>query len=161
MLIKNGAVVEDRWITVDDDADLSGEWPVIVPLTRWRKDRDLLQTRNAPVGIRLSSDDTLDEIAPDLDRILLIALDFPAFTDGRPYSTARLLRDRYGFTGELRAVGQVLRDQAQFMMRCGFDAFEVADMVAPEAWLDGLSDIPVHYQMASDRVNSIAQLRHR
>ena len=96
MLIKNGAVAEDRWIAIDDDGELSGEWPVIVSLARWRKDRDLLQTRNTPVGLRLSSDDPLDEIVPDLDRFFLIALDFPAFTDGRPYSTSRLLRERLG-----------------------------------------------------------------
>ena len=151
MLIKNGAVVEDRWITVADDAELSGEWPVIVSLARWRMERDLLTTRNAPVGIRLTSEDALDEIQPDLNHFFLIALDFPTFTDGRPYSTARLLRDRYGFTGELRAVGQVLRDQAQFLVRCGFDAFALrADRNAEEA-LESLKDFSNCYQAATDQ----------
>tara|TARA_Y100001934_G_scaffold86882_1_gene107907 strand:- start:178 stop:666 length:489 start_codon:yes stop_codon:yes gene_type:complete len=159
MLIKNGAVVEDRWITVADDAELSGEWPVIVSLARWRRERDLLTTRNAPVGIRLTSEDALDEIQPDLNHFFLIALDFPTFTDGRPYSTARLLRDRYGFTGELRAVGQVLRDQAQFLVRCGFDAFEVPEGTVAEDWLHGLNDIAVHYQPASDGTAAIPEKR--
>ena len=159
MLIKNGAVAEDRWIAIDEDGELSGEWPVIVSLARWRKDRDLLQTRNTPVGLRLSSDDPLDEIVPDLDRFFLIALDFPAFTDGRPYSTARLLRERHGFTGELRAVGQVLRDQAQFLTRCGFDSFELPGGSEAEDWLRGLDSIAVHYQPASDGSAAIPEKR--
>lgn len=159
MLIKNGEVVEDRWVAVADDAELSGEWPVIVSLARWRRDRDLLTARNAPVGIRLSSDDPLNEIAPDLDRFFLIALEFPAFTDGRPYSTARLVRERHGFTGELRAVGQVLRDQAQFLARCGFDSFELPEGSDAEGWLRGLGGIAVHYQRASDGTTAIPEKR--
>ncbi|MDD9905111.1 MAG: DUF934 domain-containing protein [Rhodospirillaceae bacterium] len=159
MLIKNSAVAEDRWVAVDDDADLSGEWPIIVSLARWRKDRAQLEGRNAPLGIRLSSDDPLDEIVPDLDRFFLIALDFPAFTDGRPYSTARLLRERHGYTGELRAVGQVLRDQAQFLTRCGFDSFELPEGSDAEDWLRGLDSIAVHYQPASDGSAAIPEKR--
>ena len=159
MLIKNGAVAEDRWIAIDDDGELSCEWPVIVSLARWRKDRDLLQTHNTPVGLRLSSDDPLDEIVPDLGRFFLIALDFPAFTDGRPYSTARLLRERHGFTGELRAVGQVLRDQAQFLTRCGFDSFELPGGSNAEDWLRGLDSIAVHYQPASAGSAAIPEKR--
>ena len=159
ILIKNGAVAKDRWITIDDDADLSGERPIIVSLARWRKERDLLQARNAPTGLRLSSDDSLDEIAPDLYRFFLIALDFPAFTDGRPYSTARLLRERHGYTGELRAVGQVLRDQAQFLTRCGFDSFELPGGSDAEDWLRGLDSIAVYYQPASDGSATIPEKR--
>lgn len=161
MLIKDGAVAQDRWVAVSDDADLPEAWPVIVSLARWRETRETLEARDAPVGIRMSSDDPLDDIVPVLDRVFLIALDFPAFTDGRPYSTARLLRDRYGYAGELRAVGQVLRDQAQFLTRCGFDSFELPDGEASADWLAGLADIGVHYQPASDASAAIAQLRHR
>ena len=81
----------------------------------------------------------------------MIALEFPKFTDGRSYSHARLLRDRYGFTGELRAVGNVLRDQFQFMLRCGFDSLEVAEARQIEGWAEAVSEIEGFYQKASDR----------
>ena len=161
MLVKNGQVVEDQWVTVADDAAIPFNRPAIVPLDRWRRERARLDSRNAPLGIRLASDDSLDEIRDGLHGIDLIALEFPAFTDGRAYSTARLLRERHGYTGELRAVGQVLRDQAQFMSRCGFDTFELADDARGENWADGLSDIAVFYQPAADPRDPVATLRQR
>ena len=119
-LIKDGAVVDDAWITVSDDAALP-DAPVIVSFDRWKAERDHLIGRNAPLGIRLASGQSPDEIAGDLDRFSLVALEFPVFTDGRAFTSARILRERYGFFGEIRAVGDVLRDQILFMMRCGFD----------------------------------------
>ena len=80
----------------------------------------------------------------------MVALEFPKFRDGRAYSTARLLRERYGFAGELRAVGDVLRDQFLFMHRCGFDAFEVADEQAVAAWRKAIAEFTVFYQTATD-----------
>lgn len=134
MLIKNGIVVEDHWVTVSDDAAIPDDRPAIVPLDRWRRERASLDGRDAPLGVRLASHDTLDEIDEALRDFDLVALEFPAFTDGRSYSTARLLRERHGYTGELRAVGQILRDQAQFMARCGFDTFELPDDARAGAW---------------------------
>lgn len=148
-LVKNGAVVEDCWVALDDDAKIPSDTPVIVSLDRWRRDREILVGRNGSLGLRLPSDAPLDEVASALDRFALIVLEFPSFTDGRPYSTARLLRERHNFTGEIRAVGNVLRDQAAFMVRCGFDAFELApDAVAD--WPRALAEINVQYQPAAD-----------
>ncbi len=160
-LVKNGAVVENEWVTVDDDTIVPIDQPAIVSANRWRNEKERLRQRNVPIGLRLSSDAVVDDIADALDTIELIALEFPAFTDGRSYSTARLLRERFGFEGEIRAVGQILRDQAQFMLRCGFDAFELAPGANVDEWIDGLSEIAIHYQPAADTRTSTAVLRHR
>ncbi len=149
-LIKDDEIVEDPWTTVDDEEDLPEAAPAIVSLARWRAERDTLAGRNAPLGIRLRADQPPGEIAADLDRFQVIALEFPSFGDGRAYSYARLLRARHGYRGELRAVGQVLRDQALFLRRCGFDAFEVAEGTGVAGWREALGEISVFYQPAED-----------
>jgi len=109
-----------------------------------------LTGRNAPIGIRLASDESPEEIADDLARFGLIALEFSKFTDGRAYSAARILRERYGYRGELCAVGNVLRDQLLFMRRCGFDAFDMDDEQNIEDWRAAISEIDLFYQPAAD-----------
>lgn len=147
-LIKKGAVVADAWTAVADDQPLPSG-PIVVSLERWRRDRDTLIGRNSGLGVRLASHEPAQAIAADLPRLDLVALEFPTFRDGRAYSTARLLRERYGFAGEVRAVGNVLRDQFLFMHRCGFDAFAVEDDAAA-AWNAALAEISVVYQAAAD-----------
>ena len=149
-LIKDGHLVEDRWTHVGDDEPIGLGVAPIVSLERWQAERETLSLRG-PLGIRLRSDQSPALIAEDLHQVSLIALDFPKFTDGRSYSHARLLRDRYGFEGELRAVGNVLRDQFQFMLRCGFDALEVADAGLADVWQQVVGEIVHVYQRASDR----------
>jgi uncharacterized protein (DUF934 family) len=149
-LIKKGEVISDPWIAVADNDTFPASGPVLVPLSRWSTERDELLARGTPIGVRLASDELVSEIAPDLEHISLIALEFPTFRDGRAYSTARLLRERHGYSGELRAVGNVLRDQLMFMHRCGFDAFEVADANALDCWRKTLAEITVWYQPTAD-----------
>jgi uncharacterized protein (DUF934 family) len=96
-----------------------------------------------------------------LAHLSLVALDFPTFKDGRAYSTARLLRERYQYKGELRAVGNVLRDQFLFMVRCGFDAFEVATEQEADAWKKAMDAFSVWYQVAADDRQPAARLRGR
>ena len=159
-LIKDGAVVDDSWVAVADDEQLPAARPVIVSLDRWRAQRDALVGRNAALGVRLRSDQPAAEIAADVDRFALVALEFPAFTDGRAFTAARLLRERYGYSGEIRAVGDVLRDQILFMIRCGFDAFEMASDGAAEDWRAAIAEISVFYQAAADRRARALELRH-
>jgi uncharacterized protein (DUF934 family) len=102
------------------------------------------------VGVRLKSDEAAEALAYDLPRIAVVALEFPRFRDGRPYSNARVLRERYGFEGEIRAVGDVLREQAQFMLRCGFDAFEPADGSGAQQWQAATQRFRHIYQRAAD-----------
>ena len=157
-LIKNGALIDDPWLRIADDQDMP-DGPVIISLQRWQEAADDIAAHNGPLGIVLASDQSPDLIATDLGRFDLVALDFPAFTDGRAYSYARLLRDRLGFKGEVRAVGNVLRDQVAFMVRCGFDAFEMADDNAAEAFKQALDEITVTYQPATDARRPAMALR--
>lgn len=160
-LIKDDQVVEDAWTTLDDAAPVpAGAWP-IVSLERWQAERESLIEAGVPLGLRLRSDQSPRLIADELDHFALIALEFPKFTDGRPYSSARLLRERYGFRGELRAVGHVLRDQALFMVRCGFDAFEIAPGTSADGWRVALARISVRYQAAADGRPAASDLRRR
>ncbi|MFC4353215.1 DUF934 domain-containing protein [Fodinicurvata halophila] len=160
-LIKNGEQIEDLWLPVDDEQPLPENAPILVSLERWQQEKDVLQARGTELGLRLRSDQSPQQVAEDLQAFSLIALEFPKFTDGRAYSHARLLRERHGFTGELRAVGNVLRDQLLFMQRCGFDAFELPEDAPVEAWLKALEDFSVWYQPATDNRAPVSSLRRR
>lgn len=160
-LIKNGAFVEDPWRHVADSEDLPEASRAIISLSRWTAERDTLLHRNAPLGIRLKSGETPEEIAGDLDRFDVIALEFPHFKNGRAYSYARLLRGRYGYKKEIRAVGEVLRDQLLFMARCGIDAFEVSDRISREAFAAAMNEITVFFQPAEDGRAPVTSLRQR
>lgn len=149
-LIKNGSPVDDPWVAGADDGPLPASGPVIVSVERWRAEREALLARDGRLGVRLASHQPATEIAADLAHFDLVALAFPTFRDGRGYSTARLLRQRYRFAGELRAVGNVLRDQLMFMHRCGFDAFEIADDIDAAGWRRAIDEISVCYQTAAD-----------
>ena len=132
-IIKNGALVPDLWKRVEAGAALpADEAPLILPLPMWlarRGGRDPALT-----GVWLAPDDDPDALLPALAELPVIAIHFPVFTDGRGYSLARLLRGRHGYAGELRAVGDVLRDQLYFLQRCGFDSFALrADQPPDEA----------------------------
>src|SRR5215472_4625623 len=124
-LIKGGRIVADGFVRVVDDAPVPDGVPVIISAARFLADVDALAHRATPTGVIWPNDRRVAELAPHLERLALVALVFPAFKDGRAFSQARLIRERYGFAGELRATGQVLRDQFLFLLRAGFDAFEV------------------------------------
>ena len=161
LLLKDGAVAENPWQTVADDAETIPDGPVILGLARWRCDGALLSARNTPLGVRLKSDQLADEIAPDLDRFALVALEFPVFRDGRAFSTARELREHYGFTGDIRALGHILPDQYQFLVRTGFTSVEVADTANLASWRQALTEITVAYQAAQTDDTPLSNLRRR
>ena len=141
-LIKNRAVIEDRWMLLRDAAslvDVPTAGPAIVPLALWLAQRNALRTRGE-VGVWLAPNANPDVLVDDLSILPLIAIDFPKFGDGRGYSIARLLRDRHGYRAELRAIGDVLRDQIYAMAECGFDAFSVRADRDPADALLGLRD---------------------
>ena len=141
-LIKDGVVSDDRYPLLREAAslaDVPADMAAIVPLALWQKERSALLARGN-VGVLLAPADDPAAIAADAGAIPVIAVDFPKFSDGRGFSTARLLRERYAFRGELRAVGDVLRDQLFALRECGFDAFLIrADRNAAEA-LASLAD---------------------
>ena len=150
-IIKNGAVITDPWIAIADDEPIPVSRPVIVSLARWIAERETLATRNGPIGVRLRSDEHAEDIAADLDHLSLVAIEFPTLGDGRGYTTGRLLRERHGFTGELRAIGKLVRDVFPFLNRCGFDAIEARDDVEAAAWRQAVGAITVTYQNAVNR----------
>lgn len=159
-LIKDNQLAEDPWIFLADDAPVPGNnQHIVVSLDRWQQERDQLIERQGPIGVKLASNQSPALIADDLAKLALIALEFPVFKDGRAYSYARLLRERYGFDGEVRAVGDVLRDQLFFMHRCGIDAFQVKDEHVLQDWLEAAQELSVAYQPAADDRHSILQLR--
>ena len=152
-LINDNKIVCDDWQLLPKEFDPTAPLPAsksIVPLDLWLARRDELTDVSA-LGVWLDSDQHPEAIADDIGRFDVIAINFPAFKDGRGYSYARLLRDRYGYTGELRAVGDVLRDQLFYLRRCGFNAFAVrADRDIHDA-LASLSDFSDAYQGAVDQ----------
>ncbi|WP_313643723.1 DUF934 domain-containing protein [Pseudomonas sp.] len=152
-IIKHNQIVDETWHLLPKETSfdaLTNCDDYIVPLQMWRDHAHVLKARDGGLGVWLDSDEQAEEIGDDVQHFQVIALNFPAFTDGRSYSNARLLRDRYGFKGELRAIGDVLRDQLFYMARCGFDAFAVRADKDPEDALLGLQDFSVTYQAATD-----------
>jgi len=160
-VIKDKQIVEDSWqrlIEVDDDQVLP-EGDLIIPFKYWQAHQQELQERTGKLAICLDGDDVTEEVAKSLAQFELIALNFPAFTDGRSYSHARLLRDRYGYKGELRAVGDVMRDQLFFMQRCGMDSYQLREDKDIEDALNAFDDFSIKYQTAADGAEPIYKLR--
>lgn len=159
-LIKNGNFIADSWTHAGDD-DTLPEGPAIVSLARWQKEQNALIARGLPLGVRLKSGEEPSLIAEHLGHFDVVALEFPAYRNGRAYSYARLLRERYGYKGEVRAVGNVLRDQFFYMVRCGFDALEVASTITPEIYRESVGAFTYTYQPASDGRETVLSLRQR
>ncbi|GHB09100.1 DUF934 domain-containing protein [Salinicola rhizosphaerae] len=145
-LIKLGRHVSDTWVLSRSDEDLPAQRPAIVPLAVWQAHPDIEE-----VAPWLPSDTELTaELVAQLQRAPLVAIDFPAFTDGRGYTLARLLRERHGFAGEIRAIGDVLIDQLYYLTRCGFDALALREDQELEPALKALNTFSVSYQPAVD-----------
>lgn len=152
-IIKDNEVIDETWHLLPKDVELqslSNSDDVIVPMRLWLEHAHALKARDGGLGIWLDADEIVEEIADDLEHFQVIALNFPVFTDGRHFSSARLLRERYGYKGEIRAIGDVLRDQLFLMRRCGFNAYAVRPDRDPYDALEGLKDFSVTYQSAAD-----------
>src|SRR6201985_648739 len=147
-LVKGGKIVGDPFAHVADGAELP-EGCVLVPAARFLEDPEGLLKRGK-AGVIWPNSRDVDDLVPYLDRLAAVALVFPTFRDGRAYSQARLLRERYGYKGELRATGQVLRDQFMFMLRAGFDALEARKASAAEAFALTSARYTVFYQPTGD-----------
>jgi uncharacterized protein (DUF934 family) len=149
--IKYGAVAADPFVYVEGDEPVPSDVPAIVSAA-WllSATKQQIQGRSAPLGVSWPNDRPESELAPFLNELALIALEFPVFRDGRAFTQARLLRERHGFKGEIRATGDVLRDQFLFMVRAGFDAFEVKKAADADAFAKVLHEFTLHYQPAAD-----------
>jgi uncharacterized protein (DUF934 family) len=163
-LVKNGQIEGDAFTHLADDAPLPDDGAVLVSSARFLGDPEALLRRAGKTGVIWPNNRDVDDLVPFLDRIAVVALVFPTFRDGRAYSQARLLRERFGFRGELRATGQVLRDQFVFMLRAGFSAFDVKKQSDAEAFANTVKRYSVFYQPTGDgRLTALhrrMQLRH-
>ncbi len=163
-LVKNARITTDLFVHVADGAELPGDGAILVSAARFLEDPEAVLKRAGKVGVVWPNNRDLDDLVPYLDRLAAVALVFPTFRDGRAYSQARLLRERHGYDGEMRATGQVLRDQFVFMLRAGFDAFEVKKDADADAFAETMKRYSVFYQPTGDgrvtALNRRMQLRH-
>jgi len=158
-LVENGKLVEDRYVSLADDAPVPERVPVIVSAKRFLAEADNLVRRDGSLGILWPNDRRVAELKPWLGHLALIALEFPKFRDGRAYSQARQLRETLGFRGTLRATGDVLRDQFTFLLRAGFDSFAVKKPADAAAFAASVARYSVFYQPGAD--GKISALRQR
>ena len=164
-IIKNGQVIDDVWLVLKlaegetPEAITLPDAPTLLPLAVWLARKDEILARRQPVGIWLESSEGPEAIANDLAHFTVIGVNFPKFADGRGYSTARLLRERFAYTGEIRALGDVLQDQLFLLKRCGFDAFAVREGKDIEAALAGLNAFSESYQSAVDQPQPLFRRR--
>ncbi len=162
LLINQQLVEHDSWQRADEAADFSSaaipaQVDLLVSWDQWQRARDVLLARGGRLGVLIPNDLDLAQLAGDLPRLALVAIDFPSFADGRGFSLARLLRQRYGFTGQVRASGDVTWDRLRFMQRCGFDAMEIDAKRFTPAMLQAFSEISVSYQGAADGIAPLYQ----
>lgn len=149
-IIKGNQIVDDSWIIIEKDFD--GELPMgklLLPLQYWLENRENLQLMCT--GLWIDSDEEVEAIGFEANLFPLIAVNFPGFADGRGFSTARLLKERYGFTGQVRAIGNVIQDQLFYLKRCGFDSFDLKEGTNLEDAVASLSDFSVTYQTSVDQ----------
>ena len=163
-LVKNGKISDDAFVHVADDAPLPPDGAILISAARFLEDPEAISRRLGKTGVVWPNNRDVDDLVPYLDRLAAVALVFPTFRDGRAYSQARLLRERFLYHGELRATGQVLRDQFVFMLRAGFDAFEVKKDSDAAAFAATSKRYSVFYQPTGDgrvtALNRRMQLRH-
>lgn len=157
-VIKDKQIVTDDWQRVlDEEAIPTGE--VIISYRRWKQGGDEIEQHQGPLAICIDGDDAIEEVAEIAQQFELIALDFPTFADGRNYSNARILRDRYAYKGDLRAVGDVMRDQLYYMQRCGISSFQVRADKNIEDALKAFDDFSLSYQTAADGAEPVYRYR--
>jgi len=158
-IIKNRRVVDDEWIRIENEESIPDEGNVIVPLARWLANPVFFADRPGKAGVCVSAEDSVDELIPYIHLWPVIAIEFREFNDGRGHSQARLLREKLAYRGELRAVGDIRRDQVFYLARCGIDVFELRAGVEPGDVLRGFEDFTLTYQPAGDGVAPISHLR--
>ena len=164
-IIKNGQIVDDQWQILRLAEGEAAESvalpaaPTLLPLAVWLARKDEILALDKAVGVWLDSHEGAEAIAGDLEHFAVIGVNFPKFTDGRSYSTARLLRERHGYRGEIRAIGDVLQDQLFYMKRCGIDAYALRADKDIEAALAGLRVFSETYQAAVDQPQPLFRRR--
>lgn len=145
-LILDKQLVDDGWKYLDNDDSLLSGVDVVVPLARWKAERETLRQHDAGVGVRIEPGEGIEDIVPDLADIPLVCLNFPTFYDGRGLSYARELREHHRYSGQIRAVGDVHRDVVLGMYRCGINAFDIREGKSIADALIAFGDFSTAYQ---------------
>ena len=153
LILSRDAVIDNQWIIVGDDhSDFSTDY-LIVPYPLWQANKSALAAKvsEGKIGLLLQGDHDINADNEGVSAFTLVAIHFPSFMDGRGFSVARLLRERYQFTGDLRATGGVIRDQLCYLQRCGFSSFDLAEDIDVTAAAESLKDLTEAYQVSADK----------
>ena len=161
-LLKDGQVIDNTWQLIEANEDSQETLPngdILVPVSMWQTNQSILENHRGAVGLWINGDEEIEGIAESIITAPVIAINFPKFVDGRGFSVARLLRDRYDFRGELRAVGQIIRDQLFLLQRCGFNAFQFDSEIDLTEAVKSLADFSDAYQVAADQPEPLFKRR--
>jgi uncharacterized protein (DUF934 family) len=158
-ILKDTLVVSDNWILLDENADSIPAGDILLSYQQWQNFADQLSNHSGSIGIWLDGHAEIEQIIEPLLDLPLIAINFPKFADGRGFSAARLIRERYNYSGELRAIGGFIRDQLYLLKRCGFNAFQFSDENELSDAAQSLKDFSENYQVSVDQENPLFRRR--
>jgi uncharacterized protein (DUF934 family) len=158
-ILKNTEVVSDNWILLDETAESLPTGNVLLSYEQWQNFADQLSNHSGSLGVWLEGHAEIEQIIEPLLDLPLITINFPKFADGRGFSSARLIRERYNYSGELRAIGGFIRDQLYLLKRCGFNAFQFSDENELSDAAESLKDFSENYQVSVDQENPLFRRR--
>jgi len=158
-LLKDNQIIDDSWLILDDSAETLPSGNILLSLEQWQQFSDQLSQHNGELGLWLEGNAEIDAVIDSLQQLSLIAIKFPKFVDGRGFSLARLLRERYNYNGELRAIGEFIRDQLYLLKRCGFNAFQLTEDQDLSEASKSLNDFSETYQVSADQQEPLFRRR--
>ena len=158
-ILKDTQVVSDNWILLDENAESLPNGDLLLSFEQWQNFAEQLSNHSGSIGVWLEGHAEIEQIIEPLLNLPLIAINFPKFADGRGFSAARLIRERYNYSGELRAIGGFIRDQLYLLKRCGFNAFQFSDENELSDAAESLKDFSENYQVSVDQENPLFRRR--
>ena len=158
-LLKDNRVIDDSWTALAEGALSLPDGDLLLSYAQWQTFSDQIETHRGSIGVVIEGTAEIEDIIEPLLNLPLIAINFPKFADGRGFSVASLLRDRYNYCGEIRAVGGFIRDQLYLLNRCGFNAFKFAEDIDLSEAAKSLEDFSETYQVSADQENPLFRRR--
>lgn len=158
-LLKDNRVIDDSWTALAEDALSLPDGDLLLSYAQWQTFSDQIEAHRGSIGVVIEGNAEIEDIIEPLLNLPLIAINFPKFADGRGFSVASLLRDRYNYRGEIRAVGGFIRDQLYLLNRCGFNAFKFAEDIDLSEAAKSLEDFSETYQVSADQENPLFRRR--
>ena len=158
-VLKDNRLIDDSWTLLTEDSESLPSGDILLSYSQWQTFSDQLDSHDGSVGVIIEGNADIEDIIEPLLKLPLIAINFPKFADGRAFSSARLIRERYNYTGEIRAVGGFIRDQLYYLSRCGFNAFKFDDSVDLTESAKSLQDFSEAYQVSVDQESPLFRRR--